>query len=159
MADRIAVMNDGRIVQTGAPEQLYDRPATHFVADFLGEANFIDGFIARAGEIAAVDTPVGTLLAAAEHCPPQGAAVTCCIRPEHIEILSDAAPSPQTDAAGLAATVESTLYLGEMVQYTCRLNDAVTWRVSALSNRRPIPPNQTVTLRIPHTHVALLPGE
>ena len=157
MADRIAVMNDGRIVQTGAPEQLYDRPATRFVADFLGEANFIEGRITRAGEIAAVDTPVGTLLASAPDCPPEGSVVTCCIRPERIEILSSAAPSDQTDAAGLAATVESTLYLGEMVQYTCRLNDAAAWRISTLSNRPPLPPNQPVTLRIPHNHVALLP--
>jgi len=157
MADRIAVMNEGRIVQTGTPEQLYDRPATHFVADFLGEANFIEGCITRAGEIAAVDTPVGTLLASAPDCPPQGSVVTCCIRPEHIEILSDAAPAAPTDDAGLTATVESTLYLGEMVQYTCRLNDAATWRVSTLSNRPPLAPEQTVTLRIPHTHVALLP--
>jgi ABC-type Fe3+/spermidine/putrescine transport system ATPase subunit len=71
MADRIAVMNAGKVVQIGRPEEVYNRPATRFVADFLGEANFVEGRIAgaAAGEATAtgavgVGTPVGALLAA-----------------------------------------------------------------------------------------------
>ena len=45
MSDRIAVMNGGRVVQCGSPEEIYERPATRFVADFIGESNFIDGTI------------------------------------------------------------------------------------------------------------------
>ena len=47
MSDRIAVMNDGRIEQCGLPTELYDEPATRFVADFIGESNFIDGMVDR----------------------------------------------------------------------------------------------------------------
>ena len=50
MADRIAVMNDGRIDQLGGPSEIYDRPATPFVADFIGDMNHLEGTLARDGE-------------------------------------------------------------------------------------------------------------
>ena len=62
MADRVAVMNAGRIVQVGRPQELYDRPASRFVADFLGEANFIDGIVQQAGPTIIVRTAAGVLV-------------------------------------------------------------------------------------------------
>ncbi len=60
MSDRIAVMNAGRVEQLGPPEELYERPRTKFVAQFIGACNFLDGkFIARAGDIVEADTPIG----------------------------------------------------------------------------------------------------
>jgi putative spermidine/putrescine transport system ATP-binding protein len=50
MSDEIVIVNQGRIVQRGSPKDLYDRPASHFVADFLGRSNFIDGTIAEIAE-------------------------------------------------------------------------------------------------------------
>ncbi|KAF0179845.1 MAG: spermidine/putrescine transport system ATP-binding protein [Limisphaerales bacterium] len=62
MSDRIAVMNAGRVEQLGTPEELYERPKTRFVAQFIGACNFLDGkFIAHAGDIVEADTPVGRL--------------------------------------------------------------------------------------------------
>ena len=57
MADRIAVMNAGRIVQVGTPQELYDRPASRFVADFLGEANFLDGEVVSAASLRRSERP------------------------------------------------------------------------------------------------------
>jgi len=132
MADRIAVMNEGRVVQIGAPQDLYDRPESRFVADFLGEANFIEGRLVGPGRI---ETPVGTLLAAGE-CPPAGMRITCCVRPERIEVLpADAAPP--ADAASLGAKIAASVYLGEQRQYTCRLNDGTEWRVATMAERGP----------------------
>jgi len=61
MADRVAVMNAGKVVQIGRPEEVYNRPATKFVADFLGEANFVPGTIAgeAAGEVTAGEAREG----------------------------------------------------------------------------------------------------
>ena len=62
MSDRIAVMNAGRVEQLGTPEELYEQPKTKFVAQFIGECNFLAGkFISRSADIVEADTPVGRL--------------------------------------------------------------------------------------------------
>jgi spermidine/putrescine transport system ATP-binding protein len=49
MSDRIAVMNQGKLLQVGSPTEIYERPSSRFVADFIGEANFIDGQVTEIG--------------------------------------------------------------------------------------------------------------
>ncbi|MFB3890950.1 MAG: ABC transporter ATP-binding protein [Phycisphaerae bacterium] len=148
MADRIAVMNAGRIIQSGPPQELYDRPATRFVADFLGEANFIDGRISEtAGGRAVVETPVGRLAAASEKPLAVGAPVTVCIRPERLSISASADGAGAGAECRLPATIVSATYLGEIRQFTCRLANGAIWRVSQLAGAG-IPPaeGQAVTL-------------
>src|SRR5262249_16577558 len=80
MADRIVVMNRGRIGQIGTPLQVYREPASPFVADFIGAMNFLPGTVARPGAVrlGAVD------LACDADGPPPGTAVTLAIRPQDI---------------------------------------------------------------------------
>jgi ABC-type Fe3+/spermidine/putrescine transport system ATPase subunit len=155
MADRLAVMNAGRIVQVGAPQAVYDRPATHFVADFLGEANFTAGRVADAGDPARIETACGQLLAAGAGDLPRGAEVTCCVRPERVTIAAG-------DAAGeaaLPATVASCTFLGEIRQYLCRLGDGAEWKVTSLTSAgKPLQAGQAVRLRVAAADVALLPA-
>jgi ABC-type Fe3+/spermidine/putrescine transport system ATPase subunit len=154
MADRIAVMNAGRIVQVGAPQELYDRPRSRFVADFLGEANFIDGKVAAAGPPAKVETPVGVILAAAGEAA-AGAAVTCCIRPERLAISTEA--DSKRVFSGIPATVETSTFLGEVRQYVCRLEDGTPWRVSLLADAAgPLAPGRKVLLQFSPDDVAIL---
>ncbi|MFW6146380.1 MAG: ABC transporter ATP-binding protein [Planctomycetota bacterium] len=88
MADRIAVMHDGRIVQVGTPQALYQQPVNRFVADFLGEANFFEGVVDRVdGSYVMVRTDVGALRARGE--APAGREVTCCVRPERLRLGDD----------------------------------------------------------------------
>jgi len=164
MADRIAVMNAGRIVQVASPQELYDRPATRFVADFVGEANFIDGRVIAPGPPMKIETPAGTVLAlrgAAGAGPdhlPVGAAVTCCVRPERLTI-APAGQGAADDAAApaLPATVESMTYLGEIRQYALRLKNGALWKVSVLSGScAAIPVGQEVLLRAVPQDVAVL---
>ncbi len=84
ISDRIAVMRDGRIEQIGSPEQIYRRPASLFVAGFIGQANLIPGVVAavRSG-LAALDTPLGRLAAPAGDTPPaRGERRVLFFRPE-----------------------------------------------------------------------------
>jgi len=162
MADRIAVMNAGRIVQVGPPEQLYNRPSTRFVADFLGEANFVSGRLVAVGAVARVQTEIGTLLAdrgenSTDQALAAGAGVTCCVRPERIGIFPPgAAETP--GAALLPATVVSSVYLGEIRQYACRLGQNVVWKVFALAHRTAaIELGQAVSLTVEAQDVAILP--
>lgn len=141
MADRIAVMNAGEIVQIGAPEQLYNRPQTRFVADFLGEANFLEGHAVAVGDQLGVATDLAELRCADPPKAVPGGKVVCCVRPEHIVIEPDgAAPSAPDDFYNrIPARIVGSIYLGEIRQYTVALgaNSERLWRVSLLATSAP----------------------
>jgi len=112
MSDRIAILRDGRLVQEGAPGVLYERPATRFVADFLGKSNFLkgrveavrgDGFAYAAGPARFVQHGAPDGLAA-------GAPVLVALRPEKIDVLA----APPLDAAlnTVAGTIAAWSYFG-----------------------------------------------
>ncbi|PZQ50679.1 MAG: polyamine ABC transporter ATP-binding protein [Rhodovulum sulfidophilum] len=109
MADRIAVMRGGRIEQIGRADDLYDRPANAFVADFIGQTNLIPGRVAETGPDATlVEIEGGQRLAIARPtpvAPEAGAAVQVAIRPERLAV---AAP----DGPALAGTVRDSFYSG-----------------------------------------------
>ena len=107
MSDRIAVMNRGRVEQVAAPRGLYERPATAFVAGFIGNINLISG---RAAGENAVDCG-GTVLAATGAAP-SGAAVAVTLRPERIRLN----PATVVDTA-LPMIVSHVVYQGETVRY------------------------------------------
>src|SRR5881227_2382675 len=109
MASCVAVMNQGRLVQTGVPAEIYERPASRFVADFVGEVNLFEGeltsafncpALAVAGFEQPIPLPPDTKL-------PKGAAAALAVRPEKL-VLSHAPPA----GFAIAATVSSLGYLG-----------------------------------------------
>lgn len=114
MSDRIAVMSDGRVQQVGSPEQIYNYPSNHFVADFIGDTNFLEGKVVSLHENHTV-LKVGRedVTAARSNFPVMpGEKVTMVIRPEKLNVShgeAAAAPTvpvlsqPAESAAGLAA--------------------------------------------------------
>ncbi len=87
MSDRIVVMNDGRVEQSGTPEDLYHHPASRFVAEFIGETNLISGTVKGVdGGRLAIDWQGVTLHAVSDHTPPLGQTVTAAIRPERVTL-------------------------------------------------------------------------
>jgi spermidine/putrescine transport system ATP-binding protein len=119
MSDRIAVMNRGRIEQLGTPEELYERPMTRFVADFIGTTNLLTGAVESSNGGA-----VTVRLGSGDQCVVSGtglavgAPVEVSIRPESV-ILRPAADGSRSGMP-LAATVEQVAYLGGSVQYIVR---------------------------------------
>ena len=118
VGDRIAVMESGHIRQSGAPAEVYRQPASRFVADFMGETNFISGTVSGtvsgiAAESVAVRTPLGDFSATAHGWQPQvGRKVLLSVRPETLR-LSTAAASVNS----IAGSIHERVYLGEMAQY------------------------------------------
>ena len=113
VGDRIAVMEGGHIRQSGAPAEVYRQPASRFVADFMGETNFIEGSVLAIGEHVAIRTALGDFSATAHGWQPQaGQKVTLSIRPEALR-LHTSAPSENS----IAGTIRERVYLGEMAQY------------------------------------------
>jgi iron(III) transport system ATP-binding protein len=84
MADRIVVMNLGTIEQVGAPEEIYRRPASPFVADFVGAMNFLPGSVAEDGQSIQVGNL--SLVCSEAHQIGRGSAVTVALRPEDIRV-------------------------------------------------------------------------
>ncbi|WP_281690345.1 ABC transporter ATP-binding protein [Pseudonocardia thermophila] len=121
IADRIAVMRDGRIEQIGEPTEIYREPRNRFVADFMGACNLIDVELLDAdSRRAIVRLPTGQLLEAhppAEDLP----AYTLCVRPEALRLT--AVDPTAIDPAALVATVELVSFMGNHFAYELRLPD------------------------------------
>jgi spermidine/putrescine transport system ATP-binding protein len=117
MSDRIAVMDNGRILQVGTPTEIYEAPAHRFVADFIGEINFFDARIAASdGAGVVVDLATGGRLRATEAGGAvAGDAVSVAIRPERIALVAGA-----TADDGLTGTVETVVYRGTDTTYLVR---------------------------------------
>ncbi len=86
LADRVVLLNEGRIVQSGSPHEIYDRPADAFVAGFVGRANLLD---ARVIDAQTIDTSIGRLLTS-PHGRAIGSTLHVLVRPERIEVASAA---------------------------------------------------------------------
>ncbi len=124
MGDRIAVMRDGQIVQVGTPTELYQRPRSRFVAEFLGDANVWEGRIVSVGsDLVTVETPFGHLHAPAPSFPVQaGEKVWVMVRPEAVTIVTGK-PEATTAPNTFPAVTEQTTYLGEMVEVRARIRN------------------------------------
>ena len=118
LANRIAVMDAGKVVQVGPPLDVYHRPANRFVAGFLGDSNFLPGTIRSAeGASCRVETELGTLEGVAMNgALAAGTAVTCSIRPPALEVVTRA--EQQTNS--IAGEVEQLSFLGELVHLRVR---------------------------------------
>lgn len=123
LADTVAVMRAGRVVQVGPPSQVYDRPADATTARFVGEAVILDGRVTERGpDTATVDCALGRVAASAAQPPPVGAACAVVIRPENLALDQDGHPGPGGDHGdAVPARVETTGYFGHQVLVTVRL--------------------------------------
>jgi putative spermidine/putrescine transport system ATP-binding protein len=111
LADRICLMNDGQIEQLGRPEEIYERPANTFVADFIGASNLIHGAIAANGCLETVDG----ILPLPEGCDaPVGQPAALVVRPEKLILCN-------SDDALLAGCVEESIYAGSETRLLVRL--------------------------------------
>ncbi len=155
---RVAVLDLGRIVQAGAPQEIYNRPTDAFVARLLGPTNLLQAQVegpAQRGEVV-VRTPFGRLIGhTATEQLPVGTPVTVAIRPEALA-LGPVAPGSNR----FSATVERLLFLGETRQI--HLRGPGDWPVIALalqSQSQGLREGQTVTLSVPPEFVVVLSGK
>jgi len=112
MSDRILVMNGGQILRDGTPEEVYRQPQRHFVAEFLGQCNFLTGVVSAGPDGGAVlrTAEFSDGIVVSEH--QAGPSGTIAIRPEDIQISQ-----PSTPGSGPAGTVLDASYLGDYYQY------------------------------------------
>jgi iron(III) transport system ATP-binding protein len=133
IADRMAVMDQGNVLQVGSPLEVYKRPRNRFVANFIGDSNFLEGKVLESnGESALVETPVGRLrgfFTNTEEPVPQGGGVTVSLRPESIRLVEE--PPAENRMEG---SIGSSVYYGEVAHYTLEAGDTIL-QVSELNPR------------------------
>jgi spermidine/putrescine transport system ATP-binding protein len=128
MSDRIAVMHRGKVLQVGSPTEIYERPTCRFVADFIGDTNFLEGVVEQQqGDLVTVVVD-GTLpvVAQSEQVLSPGTPVSVAVRPEKIRLL----PHPtRGEHNAFPVQVEQVVYVGTDTRFRVRLSDNVTLAV------------------------------
>ena len=140
MADRVGVLNSGSLEQLASPETLYHTPATRFVADFVGEADFLPGEV-RDGIVTEVGTlPDGSGL-------PKGTRVEMMIRPDDVDF------EPCNDGNGL---IEGRKFRGSENRYSITLPSGLCLRSSPSSGRL-LPEGTRVKILVQPNHLVIFP--
>lgn len=129
LSDRIAVMNEGRVVQIGTPEELYAQPQSFFVAQFVGQSNTLEGEVKEGDDRHNLFHSLGVKPI---HIPPisheiVGVRAKMILRPEQM-ILSRESQCDQTENC-LEVSIDQISYLGEEMQYVINVGPQVSWTV------------------------------
>ncbi len=149
MAEQVAVMSMGQVEQIGSPRRLYRRPVNRFVAEFIGEANVIEGTVEGIEDgTVTVRTELGLLRGRAEGEP--AGRVVCIVRPECVRLTPG-------DVNGFRATIESSVYLGEVEQFVLRVGEAELRAVQSNPGDEPSPPGREVDAHFAVDDVVVLP--
>lgn len=142
MSDRIAVFDEGKIKQIGTPAELYKQPNSRFVADFIGDSNFIEGDLTQIDEVSSdgieavigtIQTDIGQLKARIGPNVTQNSQVSLAVRPERIWIVSSQTPKDCENQ--LVAKVTDIVYLGQQQKYVVRLANDIEMTVVQQLNR------------------------
>ena len=128
MSDRIAVMHSGVVEQVGTPSQIYEKPTTEFVADFIGISNVFSGRLTEGnGLIYTLSTPDGLEIKALADEIGISGATTFMVRPERIRITLDEpgffSRRNERDINSFCGRIEEIVYLGTVIQFIVNLND------------------------------------
>jgi iron(III) transport system ATP-binding protein len=156
IADRIAVMKDGRLAQVGTPSELYHQPTTAFVADFIGHTNLLSGkIIARNGTQLQIETPVGVVSANTNgntQSLPED--VTVSVRPEHMRIAAAGAAEPAVNR--FRGKILETSFLGEASEHVLEIGPQRQWlRVLSVPPQFDVP--SEVSVEFDPQNVLILP--
>ena len=132
MADRIAIMDKGEVMQVATPAEVYEAPASRFVANFVGNVNMFEGKVAdRANGAVSIDAGNGiTIRTDNSNGPASGTDVAFAIRPEKVKVSS---AKPEGAANAIEGEIYDIAYLGDMTVYLVRLDDGKIVRASSMN--------------------------
>jgi iron(III) transport system ATP-binding protein len=157
MADRVAVMNAGEIVQEASPQDIYKHPNSRFVASFIGHINFVDGHIQRTRDLAngatgVVDTPWGSLTYADGEDFAEGEKVTVAVRPENLWLAEDGGDTTNQ----MHGEVIEVVFLGDSLD--CRATVGSVELGMRLHPSNTVAVGDKISIRVEPRDVAVLSG-
>jgi iron(III) transport system ATP-binding protein len=150
IADRIVLMNVGKIEQIGSPAEVYRRPRTRFAANFIGSTNVFPGVVVDNEGSAVVRVGEGSLLHSADNGFAMGAGVDVLVRPEYLRVSK----TPVAGANVMEGRISDVIFLGNLGEVLVQVGDA-TWRVQ-LSPAGDLAVGDTVWLSVDEHEVVLL---
>ena len=141
MADRIGVMDAGRLEQVASPRDLYETPASRWIAEFVGDINLFEGQVGavEAGRLAIATRDAGTVYVAEPRTPPARNVVSVAIRPEKVKLSRRAPAAEGTSARAfncLEGVISEISYLGGLTTYKVRLDSGAIVRSSMANTTR-----------------------
>lgn len=159
MSDRLAVMNEGHVLQVGTPGEIYENPSTRFVADFIGDTNFLSA--------ERIDSAEGghnyrlrgssTVMSIRNEAEPGGRAeLTLAVRPERARLVADGSG---TEGTVIPGTLRNVVYFGTDTIYHISLKNGEEFRVRAQNHtgaQREVEPGSPVRIQIPEDAVRVL---
>lgn len=146
IADRIAILNEGKVEQVAAPTEIYSKPATKFVAGFIGETNFISGKIEsiEADMVTIVRGKIQIQVSTFSPYMSEGNHAVCCIRPENFKLTHQGGDAPNE----IRGKVRRVTFLGELTQYEIELEDSLQVKVIETTPETIRNEGESVVLRI-----------
>lgn len=145
LSDRVAVMNEGEIVQIGAPQEVYENPVDDFVAEFLGESNLLRGAVEQRESGKTFVTEGGLTLSLDASAPDTNVLL---IRPERIELTERSEVPLATTGTSIDGRIVSASYLGNAVSYRVETDDIQLLVRQAVGAGSILPLGQSVSVRI-----------
>jgi putative spermidine/putrescine transport system ATP-binding protein len=143
MSDRVVVMAHGRAEQIGRPDEIYNRPQTRFVAEFIGALNLLPATLTDAAQ-GVFDTPAGALTLGRSFAETKGAALSLAIRPEALHVL---APG-QSSAVSFDGTLLSRDFLGSIIRLRAEVAGGVALTVDCFNRDGAVIPEPGQPLRL-----------
>ena len=157
LSDRIAVFNQGKVLQVCAPKALYERPANRFVADFIGINNMLEGSVrGEDGGFLRIATPLGEMRALASVPLKAGDKCILCIRPENIAL----GEAPSSDRNFLMGQIAFAAYLGNTLRYDVELGQGLTFKADIRDpwHHEPLAMGSAVALGFPLSSTLAIPA-
>jgi iron(III) transport system ATP-binding protein len=151
VSDKVIVMDSAVIAQEGAPRDLYEQPASRFVADFIGDANLVPAQLRRTDETMAIVT-LGPLALSLPHRGAADGAVQVAIRPEALRIADGTQAAPR-----MAARVAKAAYLGDHMEYTMTTPVGELFLIDRAVTA-PLAPGAAVDLTLGDHGITVVPG-
>jgi iron(III) transport system ATP-binding protein len=165
LADRIAVMRDGKILQVGKPKEIYYQPINSFVAGFIGETNIISGTVQefQSDTYIILQTEIGQLVANKPSIPIQvKQSVICAIRPEAIQMQKYEVQSTKDEnkpVNKIPAKILSTSFQGEQEQVIFRLSNSSEWKAVVTEAKAiSIKPSEKISIAFAPEDIVVLKG-
>jgi iron(III) transport system ATP-binding protein len=164
LSDRIAVFNQGKVLQVGPPKELYERPANRFVADFIGINNLIDGTVLSVDPSQRrlqVKTAIGEISALHDARLKTGDRCILCIRPENGTINATTGSEVAAGRNLVKGRIAFAAYLGNALRYDVELAPGVIFKVDIRDpwHHEQLPMGSAVSVSFPVTSTVAIPAE
>ncbi|MBS3779044.1 MAG: ABC transporter ATP-binding protein [Desulfovermiculus sp.] len=161
MSDNIIVMKDGRTQQEGSPEDVYDKPSNHFVADFLGHCNFHKGTIlGQEDSLVKLQIDDGSILYSDHDAGwTEGQAVELMVRAQKLQVFSQTETPSGEERNTFKGQVKTRMYMGGEAWYFVELDSKTVVHAINISRQSPLQEGDSVTVHIPPQHCRILPLE